>query len=224
MGQEPKSILDSLDIASMEFPEEPVEESVPDSVVQAKPDVVVKEDVPSVSKSKKPAVKRTAKEQRRYLLERDRDKGQYSVIRNIPKVMLTEILREFPDALNQTDALVAYTYCHADDNMSAKMKVYLTDAQKELVEGWSGSTYGTLIKKMDTVLPKLDRMTTTLNALEVLISYIIFDRLGFRNITPGKPDDVDLDEPGVVELLMEARSQCKKIQHDLAISNGRPLR
>lgn len=152
------------------------------------------------------------------------DADEFSTVRKIPKRVMRHVLREFPDASNMTDALVAYLICHSPGELAERSQDVLTDEQKVLIQNWRGDPYAELDRKFKQVLPKLQNLHDRMGVLEVLCSYIVFDRVGFRQDNPVQPDLVDFDENGVMELMMHAEEQAKSMQAEKSISNGRPIR
>ena len=137
------------------------------------------------------------------------DADEFSTVRKIPKRIMRHVLREFPDASNMTDALVAYLICHSPGELAERSQDVLTDEQKVLIQNWRGDPYAELDRKFKQVLPKLQNL---------------HDRMGFRQDNPVQPDLVDFDENGVMELMMHAEDQAKAMQAEKSISNGRPIR
>lgn len=152
------------------------------------------------------------------------DDDKYSTIRKVPRRIMRYVQREFPDASNMTDALVAYLICHSPGELSERSRDVLTDDQKVLIQNWTGDPYTRLYEKMNDVLSKMKNVSSMVGVVEVLCSYLVFDRIGFRQENPVSPDLIDFNENGVLELLMHVEEQAKSMQQEKSIVNGRPIR
>lgn len=147
-----------------------------------------------------------------------------SVVRNVPTIVLQQIRAEFPEATNQTDALMAYIVCHGDGPVVEKAKLVLTDAQLDLIKSWGGSSYSDMVQQITTLAKRMESMKHTSDIIELMMSYIVFDRLGFRQGNPGNPKDADLREDGVMEILLKAEQQIDGFQNEKNNILGRPIR
>lgn len=146
------------------------------------------------------------------------------IYRDIPSNVMRAIRQEFPDATNHTDALMAYLACHGKGLVAERANTSLTSTQHELVDGWSGDSYESLmneVKKLVTMCKSMSKMT---EVVELLATYMVYDRLGFRNENPMIPKDANLREDGVLELLLSAEEQVVGFQKDKEYKQGRPFR
>lgn len=148
----------------------------------------------------------------------------YSVVRNVPTMVLQQIRAEFPDAANQTDALMAYIVCHGDGAVVDKAKLVLTEAQMDLVKSWGGSSYSDIVQQISVIAKRMETMKHTSDIIEFLMSYIVFDRLGFRQSNPRSVQEADLREDGVMDVMIKAEQQVEGFQREKDNILGRPIR
>jgi hypothetical protein len=138
-------------------------------------------------------------------------------IRDFPTNLLAIAKAEFPTASNQTDALAAYIYVKSGKNVTISSKL------RELVDSWDGdNTVANIEKRMSSLEKQVREIAKTLDTLNLLLAYIAFDRLGYRNENAASPRDVNLLESGVEDLMKRADEQADtKRKHD-AVQEGRP--
>lgn len=144
--------------------------------------------------------------------------------RNIPSSVMRAIRAEFPDATNHTDALMAYLACHGSGLVAERCDASLTPAQRELVKNWTGDSYSAIVTQMEQLVSKFEKMAKTTEVIELLATYMVYDRLGFRNDNPRLPKETNLREDGVVDLVMAAEEQAVGFQHEKRTIQGRPIR
>lgn len=68
---------------------------------------------------------------------------------------------------------------------------------------------------------RIQRNGQFLDIAELLLSYIIFDRLGFREGAPARPEDVDLLPDGVMDILLKAETEVKNMRNQRQYRTGR---
>lgn len=127
---------------------------------------------------------------------------------------------------NQKDLLVAYLMTTFPVGDYDAMMKYLSDAQKDLLHDWSerGGASETA-HKVVSIDQRLRDMAFDMSQLQMLLSYLILDRIGFRMDDPSAPESVDLLEDGrTMSILHRANEQVKKFRNDLGIAEGRPIR
>lgn len=148
-----------------------------------------------------------------------RKASEKSSIRDFPTNLLAIAKAEFPSAQNQTDALAAYVY------VKSGKKVTISDEVQLLVDTWDGdNTVANLEKRVGSLENSVREMKKMLESLNLLMAYIAFDRLGYRNEQARSPRDVNLLENGVEDLMARVDEQADaKRKHD-AVKNGRPIR
>lgn len=169
-----------------------------------------------VKKSEKSKAKRTSKP-----IAASNAKGIY---RDIPATVMAAIRAEFCDATNHTDALMAYLACHGSGSVAERANANLTEAQQKLVANWDGDSYSAVVKQLEQLVAKFEKMSKTTDVIELLATYMVYDRLGFRNDNPRIPKEANLREDGVVDLVMAAEEQAVGFQHEKRTILGRPIR
>lgn len=106
---------------------------------------------------------------------------QFSVLRNVPKVMIQIARQEFPDAANNTDAFVAYLFCYcpgfAENNTMRKM---LTDAQSDLINHHADSAFMSVATRVTDLKKKMDKLANDNWMLKMLMLYLLYDQLGMN--------------------------------------------
>lgn len=147
--------------------------------------------------------------------------GKLSVVRDVPKVLLTEMFREFPNARNQTDALVAYTICHSPGSLLDRALMDLTQDQIDLINTWEGNAFSGIEEKLDKLAPTVQNIQRLVRVVEVLSAYMTYDRLGFRTSDPLTVEDVNLNEESLLDFLVKMEGQSTGIQHEKDLMTGR---
>ncbi len=140
-------------------------------------------------------------------------------IRDFPVSLLSIAKAEFPGAKNQTDALAAYVY------VKSGKKVDISDDVQALVDNWDGdNTIFNLEKRVGSMEKLVREIKNMMDSLNLLMSFIAFDRLGYRQEQPRSPRDVNLLENGVEDLMVRVDELADaKRKHD-AVKNGPPIR
>lgn len=151
-----------------------------------------------------------------------RPKGEFSYIRDVPKILLDHMTPEFPSANNQTDLLVAYLVCHSDPEFQKEVMNVLTVEQKELIKKWKGKQGMSLEERLDKLSASISNMGFSMDMLEMMVSFMAFDRVGFRHSNPVQPRDIDFLENGVTDVMLRAVEQTKQLRSRMQIENGRP--
>lgn len=140
-------------------------------------------------------------------------------IRDMPKSLVTEARAVFPSASNNTDALAAYVSLKSGNTEG------LTDDQLFLVRNVKEKDP---IQVMNSHLARLEKdifkIFGTTKQLELVVGYLLFDRLGYRRENPNGPKDANLLEPGMEEMLDRIRTQADQYEKQENIRNGRPIR
>ena len=105
------------------------------------------------------------------------DNGNYSVVREFPTFILRMARAAFPNATNNTDALVAYlaTMC-PDVQDSSDFNKYVTDNQKDLIDDANTGVYSELSDRMLMVKKKLDAMANNDTTIKLLLYLLVADR------------------------------------------------
>lgn len=146
------------------------------------------------------------------------------VFRNIPSNVIKAVRAEFCDATNNTDALMAYLACHGSGSVAERANACLTETQQELVKNWDGDSYSAIVKQIEVLTKHLAKLSKTTDVIELLATYMVYDRVGFRNDNPRTPRDINLREDGVVDVVLAAEEQAKGFQYEKNTIQGRPIR
>lgn len=145
-------------------------------------------------------------------------------IRDVPTPVIKAIRAEFADATNNQDALMAYLACHGTGTVAERANANLTEKQKQLVDSWDGDSYLAIVKQMERMVSRMDKTVHLVEVIQLLSAYMVYDRLGFRNDMPQMPQDANLREDGVMDLLLAAEEQSDGFQHEKDTILGRPIR
>lgn len=146
------------------------------------------------------------------------------VFRNIPSNVIKAVRAEFCDATNNTDALMAYLACHGSGSVAERANACLTETQQQLVKNWDGDSYSAIVKQIEVLTKHLAKLSKTTDVIELLATYMVYDRVGFRNDNPRTPRDINLREDGVVDVVLAAEEQAKGFQYEKNTIQGRPIR
>lgn len=151
------------------------------------------------------------------------DKNQFnSVIRNIPKAMIDGMRVDFPGADTQTDLVVAYVMTHCSDMLASKVRPFMTESQVALVSNWKGDSTTDSRNKLDDILAKLDSFSHSISVLELLLSFVVYDRMGLRHQNPKQISDIDFLESGVMDIVVQGEKQAVKMRREKNVLLGRP--
>lgn len=146
------------------------------------------------------------------------------VFRNIPTPVIKAIRAEFCDATNNQDALMAYLACHGSGSVAERANANLTETQRALVDNWDGDSYSAIVKQMEQLVTRFEKMSHTVDVNQLLMAYMVYDRLGFRNDMPQTPKDTNLREDGVIDMVLQAEEQVTGFQYEKNTILGRPIR
>lgn len=168
------------------------------------------EDAPDMEMPRrKPAVKSKSRRQR----------SEFVYLRDMPKSVVGEARRIFPTASNNTDAVTAYIA------YKSGVKDGLTDAQLELLD--TTEVADPIVEQNKRIAHVERTMTNIFNMmqeLEMAVSYMIFDRLGFRRENPDVPRQANMNEPGMTEMIERVREMSRQMRQQENRRKGRPLR
>lgn len=145
-----------------------------------------------------------------------------TTIKDFPKEFIYECRREFPKADNQTDLLVAWIAVHAGGNFMSSVGDCLTEKQVALIRTWEMTPEMDLQKKATHIITQLSKIRTAIDTNTLIASYLAFDRAGFRRENPSSPGGINFMEEGVVDALLRAESQTKRMSTQRNIRKGRP--
>jgi hypothetical protein len=170
---------------------------------------------------RKPTVKQksTAKQKPTVKQKSRRQKSEVVYLRNVPKSVAGEARRIFPTANNNTDAVAAYIA------YKSGVRDGLTDTQLELLDT---TEVADLIVEQNQRITHVENtmvnMSVMMRELETAMSYIIFDRLGFRRENPDAPRQANLNEPGMTEMIQRVREMSRQMYQQEKRRKGRPFR
>ena len=168
------------------------------------------EDVPDMELPKrKPTVKQKSR----------RQKSEVVYLRNVPKSVVGEARRIFPTANNNTDAVATYIA------YKSGVRDGLTDTQLELLD--TTEVADPIVEQNQRIAHienTMVNMFVMMRELETAMSYIIFDRLGFRRENPDAPRQANLNEPGMTEMIERVREMSRQMYQQEKRRKGRPFR
>lgn len=166
----------------------------------------------------KPVRKPQPKKKSEKVVKKPRSNSDVAQIRDFPKELLAIARSEFPTAMNNTDALAAYVYAKSDGS------VPVSDTIKELVSEWDGDH---AVEDLSTRVGHLEKKSTEmmqlLEEMELLISYLLFDRMGYRKEQPKSLRSIDmLENDGAYDIMKRAKEQSRQLRKQRNIDDGRP--
>lgn len=154
------------------------------------------------------------------------DEVSYSHVRHVPKPLIDYIVSEFKGrAKNNTDALVAWIICHADNQMITQLARYVTESQMELIEQWNKTPDVQMQIKLDRILKNQQQLNYAIDTVRLQASYLTFDRLGYRKENqPPNPRYINFMESGVLDVEIRAEEQTAQMRNERGIRKGRPIK
>lgn len=148
-----------------------------------------------------------------------RQRAEVVYLRDMPKSVVGEARRIFSTANNNTDAVAAYI-AYKSGNWDG-----LTDAQLELLNTTKVADpvveHNQRIAHMERTMANMVGM---MQELEMAVSYMIFDRLGFRRENPDAPRQANMNEPGMTEMIERVREMSRQMRQQENRRKGRPIR
>lgn len=153
--------------------------------------------------------------------------------RGIHKSLINECRVMFPD-LTIPNAVSAYILVHSNLDKSGSLDGVPEEVQEAVIEYTSlhGDPRGEYFKEMSEALSRIGQFTEVLNRnlvqnasmTELALSYLVYDRLGFRDSTPSSPGAINFIESGVLDIKDKLGSDATKNRHEESIRKGRPIR
>lgn len=145
--------------------------------------------------------------------------AQGAHLRNVPHSVVTAARAEFPSASNNVDAVAAF--------VASRTGIYddLTDEQCRLAK--QSNREDPLVsvnKKLQAMEEMLAKQKEVNDELQLAVTYMLFDRLGWRRQNPKGPESVDFVEPGVTQLAQRLHQQTKQVVDIERRRRGRPFR
>ena len=81
-----------------------------------------------------------------------------------------------------------------------------------------------LDKRVEHIEKQVNDMRNVLGELRLGLSYIILDRVGFRNENPADPRDINFLENGIDDLQSRLSEQAAQLKQHQGYKKGRPIR
>ena len=219
----------ALDMANLH--EEPVKQ-VPDAMSSTEMDKLaddalsmskkrnsVKESIRSSYKAAQKSQSGTGKSSSKSK-KKANEPNPYCIVKKFPKAIMTRIQKEFPGA-TQLDALVAWIMTHCDETFGAACGGSLTEGQMNMVDSYEKDTIHSTYDLCAAILKAQQNIDYKLSTLQLESSYLLYDRLGFREGVPPTPEQVDLLENGVTDIALRAQDQTKAFRAEENYRNGR---
>lgn len=140
-------------------------------------------------------------------------------VRSLPAELVNEAKRLFPEATNNVDAVAVYM-AYKSGISSA-----LNKDQREMLKHVSDADpIVTLNERIEHIERGMTSMVALMQELELLSTFMVYDRLGFRVETPESPKDVNLNENGMKDMLARIREMSRTVRLQEKYSAGRPIR
>lgn len=148
-----------------------------------------------------------------------RQRAEVVYLRDMPKSVVGEARRIFPTANNNTDAVAVYIA------YKSGIKDGLTEAQLELLN--KTEVADPIVEQNQRIAHMehtMTNMVSMMQELEMAVSYMIFDRLGFRRENPDAPRQANMNEPGMTEMIERVREMGRQMRQQENRRRGRPIR
>ena len=145
--------------------------------------------------------------------------AQGAHLRNVPHSVVTAARAEFPSASNNVDAVAAF--------VASRTGIYddLTDEQCRLAK--QSNREDPLVsvnKKLQAMEEMVSKQKEAIDELQLAVTYMLFDRMGWRRQKPKGPESDDFFEPGVKQLDQRLHQQTKQVADIERRRRGRPFR
>lgn len=125
----------------------------------------------------------------------------------------------FKDEAKYADLLSAYVY------ITSQKAIDVPPDVKELAKSWNSKvTPDMLSQRIKDLENQLKSMTRLIRELELALSYLVFDKVGFRKQSPGAPNQVNFMEDGVRAVIGCLRTQTNRLEQKEDNDMGRPIR
>lgn len=176
--------------------------------------------VPVFEKKSAPKLERKVEETPKPPKKQKRSSGaQGAHLRNVPHSVVTAARAEFPSASNNVDAVAAF--------VASRTGIYddLTDEQCRLAK--QSNREDPLVsvnKKLQSMEEMVSKQKEAIDELQLAVTYMLFDRMGWRRQNPKGPESVDFVEPGVTQLAQRLHQQTKQVADIERRRRGRPFR
>lgn len=149
------------------------------------------------------------------------EKVAMATVRQVPNVLYEAAASCFKNARmhSMPDVMAAYLA------LQTGITDCLTPTQRAILKSYNGSDPMLLmndrVKALEASVAKIARLN---EELELMLAYVLFDRLGFRQDSAATPSDVNLNEPGMSEIIARVKQQSKYFKEMENRHSGRPIR
>lgn len=150
-----------------------------------------------------------------------REKVAMATVRQVPNVLYEAAASCFKNARmhSMPDVMAAYLA------LQTGITDCLTPTQRAILKSYDKSDPMLLmndrVKALENSVAKITRLN---EELELMLAYVLFDRLGFRQDSAATPSDVNLNEPGMSEIIARVKQQSKYFKEMENRHSGRPIR
>lgn len=150
-----------------------------------------------------------------------REKVAMATVRQVPNLLYEAAASCFKNARmhSMPDVMAAYLA------LQTGITDCLTPTQRAILKSYDKSDPMLLmndrVKALENSVAKITRLN---EELELMLAYVLFDRLGFRQDSAATPSDVNLNEPGMSEIITRVKQQSKYFKEMENRHNGRPIR
>lgn len=176
--------------------------------------------VPIVEKKPVEHLERKVEETPKPVKKPKRTSGaQGAHLRNVPHSVVTAARAEFPSASNNVDAVAAF--------VASRTGIYddLTDEQCRLAKQSNREDPLVAVnKRLQAMEEMASKQKEANDELQLAVTYMLFDRMGWRRQNPKGPESVDFVEPGVTQLAQRLHQQTKQVADIERRRRGRPFR
>lgn len=149
------------------------------------------------------------------------EKVAMATVRQVPNVLYEAAASCFKNARmhSMPDVMAAYLA------LQTGITDCLTPTQRAILKSYDKSDPILLmndrVKALEASVAKIARLN---EELELMLAYVLFDRLGFRQDSAATPSDVNLNEPGMSEIVARVKQQSKYFKEMENRHSGRPIR
>lgn len=153
---------------------------------------------------------------------------RFSNLKKVPVDLVALAESYFPTAANKQDAIAAYIYIKE----GKPTDVNIPDGVREIAESYTGETMtaadvdkslkGSVQEFRTYVQKQLRALAERLYTVEMLLGYSVFDQLEFRQKSVPTPQDIDLQETGLADLLKHVEKQADSLRKKEEYNKNRP--
>lgn len=144
-------------------------------------------------------------------------------IKRFPKSLVQMVKHSFPEVSN-TKALAAFVYANRDTDLD----IDYSDVSDDVIALANTLDKYKAMRQMDKNIRHINEMLKRLNSASddtvLALSYLIYDRLGFRTDAPMRPDEVDFTPRGVQDITSVLEIASDKIRKEKQYQEGRPIK